>query len=43
MKGIGSDDSIIGTWPLFLVTLVNFVISFVFGFLNDLVGGFLPE
>lgn len=39
MKG----DNIFDNWPSILITLVNFVISFVFGFLNDLLAPFLPE
>ena len=30
-------------WPTILVSLVNWVIAFVFGFLNDLLEPFLPE
>lgn len=39
----GENDNIFSNWPLILVTLVNYVIAFVFGFLNDLVDPFLPE
>lgn len=37
------NDNIFDTWPGILVSLINSLIAFVFGFLNDLLAPFLPE
>ncbi len=39
MKGISEELG----WPAILVSLVNWAIALVFGFLNDLIDPFLPE
>ena len=36
-------NDIFDNWPGLLVTLVNYLIAFVFGLLNDLIAPFLPE